>query len=66
MDVLSVGKKCLGTEDRQLISWHLRLAQEARTGLLSTRFLTSSGEMLSAHSWPLLNDPQVWTRYAAS
>lgn len=59
VDVLSVGKRCFGTKDVQLISWHLRLAQEARTGLLSTRFAASNGEMLSAHSWPLLNDPDV-------
>jgi hypothetical protein len=59
VDVLSVGTRCFWTEDRQLISWHLRLAQAARTGLLSTRFSASNGEMLSAHSWPLLNDPEV-------
>ena len=45
--------------DGRLISWHLQLARAAETGLLRTRFSARDGELLSADSWPRLNDPQV-------
>jgi len=59
VEVTSVGQRCFGTGDGRLISWHLQLARAAGTGLLRTRFSAREGELLSADSWPRLNDPQV-------
>lgn len=59
VEVISVGGRCFGTVDGQLISWHLGLAREAETDLLCTRFSAAQRDLLSAHPWPQLTDPAV-------
>jgi hypothetical protein len=59
IEVISVGERCFGCDDRRLQSWNRRLAEAAGTDLLCTRFSLAEGELLSAHPWPRLTDPAV-------
>jgi len=59
IEIISVGERCFGCDDSRSQSWTRRLAAAAGTDLLCTRFSLTDGELLSAHPWPRLTDPDV-------
>ena len=59
IEIISVGERCFGCRDAKLQSWSRRLAEAAGTELLCTRFSQVQCDLLSAHSWPRLTDPDV-------
>jgi hypothetical protein len=58
VDLIVTGKRCLGTDDPQLLSSAVALAHAARTELLGCRF-TPHGHFIGATPWPALDQTAV-------